>query len=76
MLVKWREISKNRAKGVLMIEELVRALTQLQLTDVAEKVQEGKCWIKSILQCKIISQKYKCKCRGRYFNVVTKTINK
>ena len=75
MLVKWREVSKNRAKGVLMIEDLVKALTQLQLTDVAEKVTEGKCWIKSSLHCNMISQKYKCKCRGRYFNIVTKTIN-
>jgi len=68
MLVKWREVSKNRAKGVLMIEELVSGLTDLQLSDVAERVTEGKCWIKSSLHCNIISQKYKCKCRLDKYN--------
>ena len=43
VLVKWRETSKSRPDTKLMIEELVRALIELKLTDAVEKVREGEC---------------------------------
>ena len=43
MLVNWRETSVNRSNAVFMAEDLIAALTELNLNDVAEIVRHGEC---------------------------------
>ena len=43
ILMKWRQTSTNRSDAIAMVEELIVALTQLHLNDVAEVVRLGEC---------------------------------
>ena len=43
VLVKWRETSKMRPRTDKLIEELVKALSDLGLNDVVEIVKQGEC---------------------------------
>ena len=45
VLLQWRSISKNRDSMVNMMEELISALKDLQLNDVADMVRHGECSI-------------------------------
>ena len=41
--MEWRKTSTNRSDAIVMVEELIVALTQLHLNNVAEVVRLGEC---------------------------------
>ena len=43
VLVHWRNISKNRSSAIDMMEELITALIDLDLTEVVEMARRGEC---------------------------------
>ena len=43
VLVTWHQMSMNKLNAVAMLEDLVVALTDLHLNDVAEIVRHGEC---------------------------------
>ena len=45
VLVEWRKNSKNRSNVIVMLHELIRALTHLELMDVVELVRHDEWWI-------------------------------
>ena len=55
VLVNWRETSVNKSNVVVMMEDLIGAMTELKLNDVAEDVRHGECrtepWHPLLLHC-------------------------